>query len=78
MPAHGLQGGDFADREMGYPIDRAIWFERDSRLATGLFVGSLYLFGAAGNFWATRGRHPGWMLMAAALVLIAIGLERPG
>ena len=44
------------------------------RLETALFVGSLYLFGAAANFWATRGRHPGWMLMAAALVLIAVGI----
>ena len=48
------------------------------RLATGLFVGSLYLYGALGNFWGTRGRHPGWMLMAAALVLIAYGLTGQG
>jgi hypothetical protein len=46
----------------------------DVKLATGLLVGSLYLFGAVGNAWATRGRHPGWMLMAAAAVLIAYGL----
>jgi hypothetical protein len=47
---------------------------REARIATGLLVGSLYLFGAAANFWGTRGRHPGWMLMAAALVLIGFGL----
>jgi hypothetical protein len=46
----------------------------EARLATGTFVGAFYLYGALGNLWATRGRHPGWMLMAAALVLIAFGL----
>lgn len=51
------------------------WFERDARLAVGLCVGSLYLFGGLGNLWGTRGRHPGWMLMAAALVLIAFGIS---
>src|SRR5882724_1162786 len=56
-------------------IGAAIWFDRDTRLATGLFVGSTYLFGAGGNLWATRGRHPGWMLLAASLVLIVIGLD---
>jgi hypothetical protein len=40
-------------------------------------VGATYLFGAAGNFWATRGRHPGWMLLALALVLIAFGAVAP-
>jgi hypothetical protein len=56
-------------------IGAAIWFDRDTRLATGLFVGSTYLFGAGGNLWATRGRHPGWMLLAASLVLIVVGLD---
>lgn len=55
----------------------AQWFEPQARLVTGLLVGGLYLFGALGNFWATRGRHPGWMLMAAALVLIAVGVTSP-
>lgn len=55
-------------------IAAAIWFGRDTRLATGLFVGGCYLFGALGNGWATRGRHPGWMLMAAALMLIAFAV----
>ena len=59
-------------------VAAATWFGRDLRLATGLFVGSLYLYGAVGNFWGTRGRHPGWMLMAAALVLIAYGLTGQG
>ena len=56
----------------------ATWFEQDARLATGLFVGSLYLYGALGNLWGTRGRHPGWMLMAAALLLIAFGVNKSG
>ena len=59
-------------------IAAAIWFEQDTRLATGLFVGTLYLFGALGNLWATRGRHPGWMLMAVALILIVFGVDRSG
>jgi hypothetical protein len=59
-------------------IAAAAWFGPDLRLATGLFVGSLYLYGALGNFWGTRGRHPGWMLLAAALVLIAFGVNKSG
>lgn len=55
-------------------IAAAFWFGPQARMATGLFVGSLYLFGAAVNLWATRGRHPGWMLMAAALFLIVLGI----
>ena len=57
-------------------IAAARWLERDARLATGVFVGSLYLFGALANLWGTRGLHPGWMLMAVALVLIAIGISK--
>jgi len=56
-------------------IATAIWFDRDARLATGLFVGSAYLFGTLGNLWGTRSRHPGWMLMAAALILIVFGVR---
>ena len=53
-------------------------FEQEARLATGLLVGSSYLFGALGNLWATRGRHLGWMLYAVALVLIVYGVGRAG
>ena len=59
-------------------IAAAAWFDRDTRLVTGLFVGSTYLFGALGNLWGTRGRHPGWMLLAAALVLIVLGIAPAG
>jgi hypothetical protein len=57
-------------------IAAARWSERDVRLTIGVFVGSLYLFGALGNLWGTRGLHPGWMLMAVALVLIAFGISK--
>lgn len=59
-------------------IAAAVWLDPAAKLAAGLFVGALYLFGVIGNFWATRGRHPGWMLLAAALVLIALGVTNPG
>ena len=54
----------------------AIWLDSAAKFALGTFVGSLYLFGAVANLWATRGRHPGWMLMTAALVLIVMALSR--
>jgi hypothetical protein len=57
-------------------IAAARWLERDARFTTGVFVGSLYLFGALANLWGTRGPHPGWMLMAIALVLIAFGISK--
>ena len=56
-------------------IAAACCLDGDVRRAAALFVGSLYLFGAVANLWATRGRHPGWMAMAAALILIFLGLE---
>jgi hypothetical protein len=59
-------------------IAAALWFEHDARVATGLLVGSSYLYGAVGNLWGTRGRHPGWMLMAVALVLIVLGIDKSG
>jgi hypothetical protein len=55
-------------------IVAAGWFGPQARLVTGLSVGSLYLLGALANLWGTRGRHPGWMLMAVALGLIAVGV----
>lgn len=52
----------------------ALWAGPEAKLAIGLLVGSSYLFGAAGNLWASRGRHPGWALYALALGLIAYGI----
>ena len=59
-------------------IAAAYWLRPDARLATSVFVGGGYLFGAIGNLWGTRGRHPGWMLLAAAVVLIVLGANKPG
>ena len=59
-------------------IAASLWFDREARLATGLLVGGTYLLGALGNLWGTRGRHPGWMLMAAAVVLIAVAVGKSG
>jgi hypothetical protein len=59
-------------------IAAAGWLDHEAKLAAGLFVGPLYAFGVVGNFWATRGRHPGWMLLAAALVLIVLGVNGSG
>jgi hypothetical protein len=56
-------------------VAAAGWFGPQARLTTGLCVGSLYLLGALGNLWGTRGRHPGWLLMAAALGLIVVGVS---
>jgi hypothetical protein len=53
-------------------IAAALWLGQDGRLAVGLLVGSSYLYAAVGNFWGTRGRHPGWMAMAAAVILIML------
>jgi hypothetical protein len=55
-------------------IGVTLWLGEGARLATGLGVGGLFLYGAVCNFWGTRGRHPGWMLMAAAVALIVYGL----
>jgi hypothetical protein len=47
---------------------------REAKLATGLLVGSSYLYGALGNLWTSRGRHPGSVLYAIALFLIAYSI----
>ena len=51
-----------------------MWLRGEARTATALLVGSSYAFAALGNFWATRGRHPGWLLylLAVALIIFAI------
>ena len=49
-----------------------------AKLVVGGLVGSAYFFGAAGNLWATRGRHPGGYLMVLALLLMVYGLADPG
>jgi hypothetical protein len=56
-------------------IAAALWAGPEARRWTGLLVASSYLFAAAGNLWGTRTFHPGWILMSAALMLIAYGLS---
>ncbi len=36
-------------------------------------VSAMYTSGAAANFWATRGRHFGWMLLTLATGLAIVG-----
>ncbi len=48
--------------------------EGQARFATGLLVGISYLFAVIGNLWATRGRHPGWVVFGVALLLVIYGL----
>jgi hypothetical protein len=59
-------------------IGAAFAFGQEARLATGLLVGSSYLFATLGNLWATRGRHPGWIVYGAALSLTLYGLSQSG
>lgn len=56
----------------------AFWMTDGARFATAALVGSSYLYGALINLWGTRGRHPGWILYAIALCLIAFGAMKPG
>lgn len=46
----------------------------ETRLWISLLVGSMFLYAAVVNAWATRCRHPGWMLMAAAVALIVVDI----
>lgn len=54
-------------------IAAALYLDTEARLAVSLVVGAGYAYAAAANCWATRGRHPGWMLMALSVVLMAAG-----
>ncbi len=55
-------------------IAAPFYMDGSAKLTTAIFVGSFYTFGAVGNFWGTRGKHPGWMLLAAAVGLIVFGI----
>lgn len=46
----------------------------ESIITAAVFVGGFYLFGSIGNFIGTKGRHPGWVLLAISSALIAISL----
>ncbi|GAN00212.1 hypothetical protein U91I_03877 [alpha proteobacterium U9-1i] len=56
-------------------IGAALWLDDSARFATALFAGGHFLYGVIGNAWATRWRHPGWMLLALAVALIGYGLS---
>lgn len=53
-------------------IAAALWLGRDAQLAASFFAGSSFLFGALSALWGTCRLHPSWILMTAALVLIAL------
>lgn len=55
-------------------IAAPFYMNASAKLTTAIFVGSFYIFGAVGNLWGTRGKHPGWVLLAAAVGLIVFGL----
>jgi hypothetical protein len=52
-----------------------LWIDGPGRVAIGLLVGTQLLYAAAANAWGTRGRHRGWMLMAAAIALTVVGIS---
>lgn len=54
-------------------IAAVLWLDNEARLIVCALAGALYLYAAIANCVATRGRHPGWMLMSVALALIVIG-----
>lgn len=45
-----------------------------TRTPLAVSVGASFLYGAVGNLWGTRSWHPGWMLMAVSVGLIAFGI----
>jgi hypothetical protein len=56
-------------------ISTGLWIEGPGRVMIGLLVGTQLLYAAAANAWGTRGRHPGGMLMAAAIALTLGGVS---
>ena len=54
-------------------IAAPFFFSEAARLVVAITVGAFYGFGALGNLWGTRGRHPGWILLAIAAALIVYG-----
>jgi hypothetical protein len=55
-------------------IAAALWLDPATRLPVILCAAALYAYGMIGNCWATRGRHPGWVLLAIALALIGVAI----
>ncbi len=46
----------------------------ESKVAVSIAILALYFHAAVLNAWATRGRHPGWIIMAVAVALIIASL----
>jgi len=55
-------------------ICAALFFDQGERTVIVTMVSFLYITGSIGNFWATRGRHPGWVLLAIVTGLALIGV----
>lgn len=53
----------------------AMWLSDGARALAGTLAATSYAYGAVGNMVATRGRHPGGYLYAAAVALIFFGLS---
>lgn len=45
-----------------------------STYTLAVIVAGFYMFGAIGNFWATNGKHPGWVFLSISVGLICYGL----
>jgi len=58
----------------GALIASALVLNEGDRAVVVYMVSFLYLSGAVGNFWATRGRHPGWalLLLVAAMAIAGV------
>ncbi|MCF8467910.1 MAG: hypothetical protein K9G33_10950 [Sneathiella sp.] len=49
------------------------YFDASGRLLTAILVGAIYLTAAIANYWATRGKHFGWILLVIAFILTGLG-----
>mgnify|MGYP000707446166 CR=1 FL=1 len=48
--------------------------DSSSKTTVAVIVAGFYIYGAFGNFWGTRGKHPGWVLLAISVSLILFWL----
>lgn len=54
-------------------IYAALFLSSTTALIIASLIALCYLYGAIGNFWATRGRHFGWIPLIAAVLSISWG-----